>query len=143
MLILSMIQKSYLLPFTIKLIRLLKSMYHRHHKHVKDHTLEPSCALHKSWVVGKTYCSFSFDWLISIYDLFHISFHHSNWLTVALLSQQILTVSFVATVGLAQHDLLVYFMTSCFFEFVIIIINNLFISSAQVSTIQFSNACYI
>ena len=92
LLILRMIQRSYFLPFTIKLIRLLKSMYHWHHKHVKDHTLEPSCALHKSWDVGKTYCSFSLDWLISIYDLFHISFHHSNWLTVALLSQQILTV---------------------------------------------------
>ena len=56
------------------------------------HTLEPSSAVHKSWVAGETYCSFSLDWLISIYDLFHISFHHSNWLTVALLSQQILKV---------------------------------------------------
>ena len=65
-----MIQRSYFLPFTIKLIRLLKSMYHWHHKHVIDHTLEPSSAVYKSWVVGKRHCSFSTDRLISIYDLF-------------------------------------------------------------------------
>ena len=49
-------------------------------------------------------------------DLFLISFHHSNSLIVDVLSQQILTVyqPFVATVGLAQHDLLVFFMTPCF-----------------------------
>ena len=70
LLILRMIQRSYFLPFTIKLIRLLKSMYHWHHKHVIDHTLEPSSAVYKSWVVCETHCSFSTDWLISIYDLF-------------------------------------------------------------------------
>ena len=45
-------------------------MYHWHHKHEMDHTLEPNSAVYKSWVVGETYCSFSTDWLISIYDLF-------------------------------------------------------------------------
>ena len=39
LLILSMTQTSYFLLFTIKLIRLLKSMYW-HHKHVIDHTLK-------------------------------------------------------------------------------------------------------
>ena len=70
LLILRMTQISYFLPFTIKLIRLLKSMYHWHHKQVIDHTLEPSSAVYKSWVVGKRNCSFSTHWLISIYDLF-------------------------------------------------------------------------
>ena len=70
LLILRMTQISYFLPFTIKLIRLLKSMYHWHHKQVIDHTLEPSSAVYKFWVVGKRNCSFSTHWLISIYDLF-------------------------------------------------------------------------
>ena len=92
LLILSMTQTNFFLPFPTKLKRLLKSMYQWHHKHGIDHTLEPRSAVHKSWVVGETYFSFPLDWLISIHDLFHISFHHSNWLTVASLSQQILTV---------------------------------------------------
>ena len=65
LLILRMIQRSYFLPFTIKLIIFLKRIYHSHHKH----TLEPSSAVYKSWIVGETYCSFSTDWLILIYDL--------------------------------------------------------------------------
>ena len=70
LLILRMIQRSYFLPFTIKLIRLLKRIYHWHHKHVIFHTLEPSSAVYKSWVEGEMYCSFSTHWFISIYDLF-------------------------------------------------------------------------
>ena len=70
LLILRMIQTSYFLPFTIKLIRLLKRIYHWYHMHVIIHTLEPSSAVYKSWLVGETYCSFSTDWLISIYDFF-------------------------------------------------------------------------
>ena len=70
LLILRMIQRSYFLPFTIKLIRSLKRIYHWHHKHVMFHTLKPSRAVSKSWVVGEMYCSFSTDWFIPIYDLF-------------------------------------------------------------------------
>ena len=62
LLILRMIQRGYFLPFTIKLIRLLKRIYHWHHK--------PSSAVYKTWVEGEMYCSFSTDWFISIYDLF-------------------------------------------------------------------------
>ena len=65
LLILRMIQRSYFLPFTIKLIRLFKSMDHWHNKHVTDHTLEPSSAVYKSWVVGERHCSFSTHWFIS------------------------------------------------------------------------------
>ena len=48
MLILRMIQRSYFLSFTIKLIRLLKRIYHCHHKHVIFHTLEPSSGVYTS-----------------------------------------------------------------------------------------------
>ena len=70
LLILRMIQRGYFLPFTIKLIRLLKRIHHWHHEHVILHTLEQNSAVYKSWVVGETYSSFSKDWFISIYDLF-------------------------------------------------------------------------
>ena len=70
LLILRMIQTSYFLPFTIKLIRLLKRICHWHHKHVIFNTLEPRSAVYKSWVEGEMYCSFSTHWLISIYELF-------------------------------------------------------------------------
>ena len=61
-------------------------MYHWHHKHVIDHTLEPSSAVYKSWVVGKRHCTFSTHWLISIYDLFpppNISGFIAEWVGVS------------------------------------------------------------
>ena len=77
---------------------------------------------------GETYCSFSIHWFIPIYDLFHTSFHHSNWLTGAFLSQQILTVlSVYCHHSCASPTWPVGFLYDpMFFEFVQLIFNLLF-----------------
>ena len=56
-------------------------MFHWYHKHVIDHTLEPSSAVYKSWVVGETYCSF-----ITLIDFIYHFIIQTDWLSLQILT---------------------------------------------------------